>query len=709
MEKVQGYSRKLTFIIISIIFMVLLFLLFPIDYFSHGFYSDAIEYYNISEEDIWGYFDLGQSSYDLTFTPLQDHFAGFEVMLDQIPEDVSGELELVTSADGSIIETWEVNLSDVSSKNWYMIYADEKYKKNIEYQLKISVRDCNEAPLLLMIDNDYLQKESQGDNLLIGYAYEQSTFTLEEKALILLLALSIWLFLLGEMWISDMLKRKYVRVGALTLGLTVLLSWNYMFNSFDVENDSNFETFQLDSDALVLGVIEAEKDDANIIDYGLGRYFVAAGPYSSQISFRDDDNWEKGYSKNEPQICISNNLYTREFIAPGIVIQFANEDLFIIQEVVEEEENYILTLNTDKPLNYYKYGDLQEASFYYSDEGTLNRYPNGLLTSYKSQYGLQGRIFQLMVQVLGIDRYEEFLELLCSVAAAFIFSLLIVLVGLKYNLLYGACFAVTFLLSPWVVNFASSEYWVEFTWFLPMLIGLVCSIWVDIKWIRIISYVGAFLSIAVKSLCGYEYISTVMLGLVAFPVIDWIGAMFKRDKKRTLLLFKTIFIMGMLALAGFGIAICMHAFIRGEGSIWQGIQKIVAEDVLRRVGGGNLNDFEPIYWSSLNASAWETLRKYFHFETDVLAAIDATQFPVLCLLPIVIFIYDYVKNQLITEDIIMYIVFFLTAISWFVLGKSHSYIHTFMNYVLWYFGFVQCCLYIILKKIFLKINGKVNV
>ena len=43
-----------------------------------------------------------------------------------------------------------------------------------------------------------------------------------------------------------------------------------------------------------------------------------------------------------------------------------------------------------------------------------------------------------------------------------------------------------------------------------------------------------------------------------------------------------------------------------------------------------------------------------------------------------------------------YTVSFLATISWFVLAKAHSYIHTHMNYVLWYFGFVQVCLYILI-------------
>ena len=45
----------------------------------------------------------------------------------------------------------------------------------------------------------------------------------------------------------------------------------------------------------------------------------------------------------------------------------------------------------------------------------------------------------------------------------------------------------------------------------------------------------------------------------------------------------------------------------------------------------------------------------------------------------------------------MFIVFLGTTLSWFILGKAHSYVHTHMNYVLWYFGFIQICLYIIIK------------
>ena len=51
------------------------------------------------------------------------------------------------------------------------------------------------------------------------------------------------------------------------------------------------------------------------------------------------------------------------------------------------------------------------------------------------------------------------------------------------------------------------------------------------------------------------------------------------------------------------------------------------------------------------------------------------------------------------RDMVMYIMFLVTTLSWIILGKSHSYIHTHINFVLWYFGFIQICLYEIIQFI----------
>lgn len=49
-------------------------------------------------------------------------------------------------------------------------------------------------------------------------------------------------------------------------------------------------------------------------------------------------------------------------------------------------------------------------------------------------------------------------------------------------------------------------------------------------------------------------------------------------------------------------------------------------------------------------------------------------------------------------SVVFYFVSLLVSASWFILGKGHSYIHTSLNFVMWYFGFVQFCIYIIIKQ-----------
>lgn len=89
---------------------------------------------------------------------------------------------------------------------------------------------------------------------------------------------------------------------------------------------------------------------------------------------------------------------------------------------------------------------------------------------------------------------------------------------------------------------------------------------------------------------------------------------------------------------------------------------------------------------------------YFHFSTEIIQGVTGNLFSLICIIPLCIFAYEIKNKNLNYELLMMYIIFFLTSISWFCLAKSHSYIHRHMNFVLWYFGFIQTCFYIIIKK-----------
>ena len=291
------------------------------------------------------------------------------------------------------------------------------------------------------------------------------------------------------------------------------------------------------------------------------------------------------------------------------------------------------------------------------------------------------------------------LHLLCSLTTAAVFVIITLLLQQKYNNIMAGVFYVTFWLSPWVVNFARNLYWVEFTWFIPMAIGLVCSLKLtDRKW-RIGCYIATFVAITGKCLCGYEYITSVMMGLIAFLLVDLIMAFLEGNKERFILLFRTIFILGVTSLIGFATAICIHAPLIGNGDILGGIRAIILNCVIARTSGGDLNYFAESLWTSFNASTWDVYCTYFKFSTAVITGITGNLFPLLCCIPLLLFAYNYRRKKLNREEIALYIVFFLTSVSWFILAKSHSYIHTHMNYVMWYFGFVQICLYICVNKL----------
>ena len=330
--------------------------------------------------------------------------------------------------------------------------------------------------------------------------------------------------------------------------------------------------------------------------------------------------------------------------------------------------------------------------------------PEVEIKPYLSQVGLQGYIFSFLYNNLSFS--TEILYIINCTLMAIVVMAICILLGKKYNKLMSIVFYIVFLLSPWICAFARNLYWVEFTWFLPMLIGLYCAINLNNRRKRVLCYILTYVFILIKCLCGYEYISTIMLGSVQFLLADLAINLMANKPKQVKQTFLTIFFIGILSMAGFMTAICIHAVLKGDGDIAIGIKNIYEQDVLRRTFGGSMNDFGYGYLDSFNASIYETLRIYFHFDTEIITGLSGNLFPLLCIIPIFLFISEYKKEKNNIELIVIYSVCFITSVSWFVLAKAHSYIHTHMNYVLWYFGYIQVCIYVICQKIYTVISNK---
>lgn len=692
-------GRKIWIVILFLAAALFLFRLNVSKSFFHGYFTDARPYENVGVDSILGTYDLSEGPYSLQFTPQKDHFAGVVLYLENQPENNIGKLSLQIRDDrGHSISRTEVELSEVTNEHTHKVQMKGRLRKGETYLLEISAKDCGTVPSLILVDSGFRMEESMADGLLIGYAYAKPDFSDSERLLITLFVLG-GMLIAASLWETDRKTTRPLFYGMRNAGafliLMTVLAWNYSFNSMDVNNDS-FEGFQEDSERLVVQAMEAVREGVpNPSGTGLIKLDTIRGTEGVEMDYPSDENWENGYHRSDPAICLRISEYTKEYAVPGNYIQFADGEKGKILAVMDRDADWMtVALDLVSPLDEESLGSLMEASIL-DEEG--NPVPEKTAEAYGSQYGLQGKVFQYLADIdLAV------LRTWCAVAAGAVLLLTVCLVCKNCGRLMGGVFYVVFWLSPWVVNFANNLYWVEFTWFLPMAAGLFCLWKLDSRICRILSYVLVLLAIMIKCLCGYEYITTVMLGAIAFPAAEFFAAIAQKDRKRASLLFRTIFLLGVAALLGFAAAICIHAPVKSGGSLAEGIRLIVQEDVLRRTYGADLNAFENLpdfEQYALTASAWETLCKYFHFKTEVITGIGGNLFPLLCLLPAALLILDVRRKCLDVREAAWYIVFFVTSVSWFVLAKSHSCVHTHMNFVLWYFGFVQSCFYIILKHL----------
>ena len=731
--------------------IIFLFCLDGTRMFRHGFTAEARDYENVGADSILGTYDLSQGTYCVQFTPEKEDLAGFVIYLENDPESNADTGSLKVSLyqeSGQLIADSEAKLSGVENEKAYKLQMSASLRTDRSYQLEIEAADYVTAPSLILVDEGFRPEESSENSLLIAYGYADPDFTEVEKVLITLLILGGILLLLpiaGQGWKKETASvksghssvAKALSAAGWVLILVTGLAWNYSFNTLNGNNDT-FENFQSDSEALVTQAIEAvQKGIANPSGTGLLKLDTITSVGGSEMTLQTDENWDNGYHRTDPAILLPNSEYTEEYVAAGNSIRFENGEVHEILAVAETDEDWLtVVLDIDCPIQEGELGDLARASVVLTD-GTDA--PSTVAEPYMSQYGLQGKIFQKLSHCCSD---LDMLRLYCALGTAASLLLVSWLIGRKYNRLMGMVFYGVFLLSPWVVNFANNLYWVEFTWFLPMAAGLLCSIKLESRKWRIVSYALVFLTIMVKCLCGYEYISTVMMGTILFLLADLAVAWTQREHNECRLLVRTIFCVGISALLGFAAAICLHAPLKSGGSVIEGIRLIIQEDVLRRTYGADLNAFSSLpdfEQAGLNASAWATLCKYFHFKTEIIAGIDGSLFPLLCLAPIVIFLWEHSRKNMTvaaekgradgeqpagnsesglfcsrekerkkqyTEETALYILSFLSTISWFVLAKSHSFVHTHMNFVLWYCGFVQICIYIILRYVVEWVRGK---
>jgi len=255
-----------------------------------------------------------------------------------------------------------------------------------------------------------------------------------------------------------------------------------------------------------------------------------------------------------------------------------------------------------------------------------------------------------------------------------------------YNLLFAVSFYAVSFCANWLVNFSVSSYWVSFSWFVPMWLGLLC---LNHPKKRFLLYPCLVAAVAFKSACGYEYITSTMLGAVIFLITEFVFSA-KKDSAKAKLLFRAVLGVGISCMIGFLIAFMLNCFMRGDGNLAAGFNDMYISDIQRRTFG-NAENYSGEIARSLNASVFAVLAKYF--------LLTPTGWLVNLLLGVNIYLFVRLRKEAwVPHDCVLLAASLICALSWLILAKSHSYVHTHINPVLFYLPFVQTAVYLAMKN-----------
>lgn len=307
------------------------------------------------------------------------------------------------------------------------------------------------------------------------------------------------------------------------------------------------------------------------------------------------------------------------------------------------------------------------------------------------QIGLQGILFSLFNLIFRISNPDTYISVFYSLNV-FLLCILLFLylhwVRAEFGLWSAVLSYFLLLMNNWFIVSARNLYWVTFTLILPFILVLLYHHSEENSKKKLsekLLYTVTFIAIAIKSACGYEFISTVMVA-AEIPIIYY-AIKNKWPWRKSILRFCK---NGIAAIAGFLFALCIHivqCFLY-YGKLSSAFQ-LLQYTITKRTGLGNIQ-VDEVYWDSLDASKLSVISEYM-FKGR----------PIIWLLPMGVLLFAYMSGILasfvdkrysisINDNrqkylglAVTFLISLSAPLSWYVLASGHSYIHVVINYLLW--------------------------
>ena len=333
-------------------------------------------------------------------------------------------------------------------------------------------------------------------------------------------------------------------------------------------------------------------------------------------------------------------------------------------------------------------------------------------STYNSQPGGQGMIFSLLDRLIPfspqikLQIFYVLTALLSAVALTFIIDWFYE----EFGLLSALFVLGSAVLSQWLTVFGKNLWWSTWAFYLPMIVVLSFLKRNRVAENRQFIRFGILIFIAVSIKCfinGYEYITTTLIMMMT-PCIYY-AILDKWSKQQC---FKWSF----AAVLGSGIAIFLSFIMlcvqigAVKGGFMDGVEHVIWSFGKRTYASPE--DYPPVYAASLDAGPLGVVITYMkgvffdfnNYLSQANAFVTNYLFKIRYYYLIVLFIAISVplflhSKKMVAERQRKHIALIWTTwfsilapLSWFVIFKAHSYIHTHMSFLLWqmpftFFGF----------------------
>ena len=382
---------------------------------------------------------------------------------------------------------------------------------------------------------------------------------------------------------------------------------------------------------------------------------------------------------------------------------------YIVGRIVRSESDGILSSGglpglgsvTAKPAEY------SQAAFdaQYAAYSGRNRFLN--YTTYNSQICGQGMLFGVLDRALRISpsRKLRFFYAVNSFLAALVLTAIVIWFLLELGTTTAICVLLSFLLSQWLVVFARNLWWSTWAFFVPMAVTMhylrtrPARAAADGLTFSALVFVATFVKCVFN---GYEYITTtVVMALVPCGYYGirgrWSRTVWLRVLSRAALGVAGAVLVSMVILC-FQIAAV-------ESRPFAGVDHIVSSFAKRTHAAESR--FPPEFGASLRAGTLSVVGTYFggaFFEARWSQSVIRVPYLYLVILfaAMSLLLYLHGRREGRLDDgrkrvALVWATWLssLAPLSWFVIFKAHSYIHTHMNFIVWQmpfvaFGFAVC-------------------